>query len=93
MRAFVASLVLALCLAASTVTVTAADSANTYQVTGTVVELTAMKIVVQKSNDEKWEIGRDGTATVDGNLKVGAKVTVHYRMMARKVEVKPAGKS
>ena len=91
MRAFVASLALALCLAASTVT--AADSAITYQVTGTVVELTAMKIVVQKSNDEKWEIGRDGTATVDGNLKVGAKVTVHYRMMARKVEVKPADKS
>jgi len=91
MRAFVASLVLALCLAASTVT--AADSANTYQVTGTVVELTATKIVVQKSNDEKWEIARDGTAKVDGNLKVGVKVTVHYRMSATKVEVKPADKS
>jgi hypothetical protein len=90
MRTFVASLVLALCLAASTVT--AADSANTYQVTGTVVELTAMKIVVQKPNDEKWEIARDGTAKVDGNLKVGAKVTVHYRMSATKVEVKPSDK-
>jgi hypothetical protein len=69
-----------------------ADSANTYQVTGTVVELTAMKIVVQKPNDEKWEIARDGTAKVDGNLKVGAKVTVHYRMAATKVEVKPSDK-
>ena len=90
MRTFVASLVLAWCLAASNVT--AADSANTYQVTGTVVELTAMKIVVQKPNDEKWEIARDGTAKVDGNLKVGAKVTVHYRMSATKVEVKPSDK-
>ena len=90
MRTFVASVVLAWCLAASNVT--AADSANTYQVTGTVVELTAMKIVVQKPNDEKWEIARDGTAKVDGNLKVGAKVTVHYRMSATKVEVKPSDK-
>jgi len=90
MRAFVTSIALALYLAAWTVS--AAESANTYQVTGTVVELTAMKIVVQKPNDEKWEIGRDGTAKVDGNLKVGAKVTVYYRMMATKVEVKPAEK-
>jgi RNase P/RNase MRP subunit p29 len=89
MKTFVASLALALSLVASAAT--AAESVNTYQVTGPIVELTATKIVVQK-NDEKWEIARDGTTKVEGNLKKGAKVTVHYRMTATKVEVKPADK-
>jgi len=64
-----------------------AETVNTYQVTGPIVELTATKIVVQK-NDEKWEIARDANTKVEGNLKVGAKVTVHYRMIAAKIDVK-----
>jgi hypothetical protein len=87
MRTFVSSLVLAFYLSVS-----AAESVNTYQVTGPIVELTATKIVVQKS-DEKWEIARDATTKVQGDLKVGNKVTVHYRMTATKVEVKSAEKS
>lgn len=93
MRKIVTTLALAAWLAASSeYPASAAEKANTYQVTGPVLELTATKIVVQK-NDEKWEIARDGTAKVDGDLKVGAKVTVHYRMTATRVEVKPAEKS
>jgi hypothetical protein len=89
MKGIIASVALALWLVASTIG--AAEKVNTYQVTGPIVELTATKIVVQK-NDEKWEIARDSATKVDGNLKVGAKVTVQYRMTATKVEVKPAEK-
>jgi len=58
-------------------------------VTGPVLEVTADKIVVQKG-DEKWEIARDGSTKITGDVKVGAKVTVQYRMTAASVEVKPA---
>ena len=67
-----------------------AESVNTYQVTGPIVEFTAGKIVVQK-NDEKWEIARDANTKVQGgDLKVGSKVTIQYRMSAAKIEVKNA---
>jgi hypothetical protein len=49
-------------------------------------------IVVQKGN-EKWEIARDQATTSGGDLKVGAKVTIHYTMHAAKVEVKEAPKT
>jgi hypothetical protein len=64
---------------------------KSYQVTGPILELTDTKIVVQKG-DEKWEIARTPDTKVDGALKVGAKVTIHYTMSAKIVEVKPAQK-
>ena len=74
-------------LAAGTLRGISQTAADTYQVTGPVLELTDKKIVVQKG-DEKWEIARDASTKVDGDLKVGAKVTVRYRMTATRVEVK-----
>jgi len=71
-------------LAASTLQ---AAEGKTYQVTGPVLELTATKIVVQKGED-KWEIARNDKTKVTGDLKVGAKVTIHYTMTAADVEVK-----
>lgn len=62
-----------------------------YQVTGPVLEVRDDAIVVQKGT-EKWEIARDKTTSVAGDLKVGAKVTVYYTMQAAKVEVKEAPK-
>ncbi len=50
--------------------VRAAENVNTYQVTGPILELTDKKIVVQKG-DEKWELARDASTKVQGNLKVG----------------------
>ena len=67
----------------------AAEAVNTYQVTGPILQLSDTKIIVQKGN-EKWEIARDSDTKVDGTLKVGAKVTIYYRMVATKVQVKPA---
>jgi len=64
-----------------------AGEVRTYQVTGPVLEVTATKIVVQKGED-KWEIIRTPQTKVDGDLKVGAKVTIHYTMTAADVEVK-----
>ena len=62
---------------------------KTYQVTGPVLELKDDLIVVQKGS-EKWEIARGKDTKVTGDLKVGSKVTVEYRMNAAAVEVKEA---
>jgi hypothetical protein len=64
-----------------------AAAPKTYQVTGPVLELTDDIIVVQKGK-EKWEIARGKDTKVTGELKVGAKVTIEYRMSAATVEVK-----
>jgi hypothetical protein len=66
-----------------------AAAPKTYQVTGPILELTDDMIVVQKGQ-EKWQIARDGSTKVTGELKVGAKVTIEYRMTAASIEVKPA---
>src|SRR4051794_7666018 len=58
-----------------------------YQVTGKVLEVSDDLIVVQK-DEEKWEIGRDKSTKVDGQLKVGSKVTIFYTMSAATVESK-----
>ena len=65
---------------------------KTYQVTGPVLEVRDDVIVVQKGK-EKWEIARTPDTKVKGDLKVGAKVTVEYRMSAADVEVKEDGKA
>jgi hypothetical protein len=70
---------------------TCAEAAKTYQVTGPVLELTDKAIVVQKG-DDRWEVARDEKTRVDGALKVGEKVTIHYRMVAVSVDSKD-GKS
>jgi hypothetical protein len=62
---------------------------KTYQVTGPVLEVRPDAVVVQKGT-EKWEIARDASTKVSGDLKTGAKVTISYRMTAADIEVKPA---
>jgi len=61
--------------------------AKTYQVTGPVLEVTSDMIAVQKWS-ERWEIARDASTKITGDLKVGAKVTIEYRMTATSVTVK-----
>jgi len=67
-----------------------AAMAKTYQVTGPVLSVSDDMIVVQKGKD-KWELGRDSATKVTGDVKVGSKVTIEYRMTAASVEVKAAG--
>ena len=64
-----------------------AAEVKTYQATGPVLEVTPTSLTIQKGND-KWEIARDKDTKVTGDLKVGAKVTVYYKMVAQEVEVK-----
>ena len=66
----------------------AAKTAKTYQVTGTVSAVTDTIITVEKKDGEKWEIDRDASTKVTGDLKVGSKVTIQYTMSASSVEVK-----
>jgi hypothetical protein len=68
-----------------------AGAPKTYQVTGPVLELKDDMIVVQKGKD-RWEIARSADTRVTGDLKVGSKVTIEYRMNAATIEVKDAGK-
>jgi hypothetical protein len=69
------------------VALTATVPAFAYQVTGPVLEVTDTKIVVEKDK-EKWEIARDASTKVNGNVKKGDKVTVEYNMTASKITVK-----
>jgi hypothetical protein len=73
-------------------TFASAAAVKTYQVTGPVLEVSDSAIVVQKGND-RWELARDKDTNVTGDLKVGDKVTIEYRMIATKVEVKAAKKA
>ena len=68
-----------------------AATAKTYQVTGPVLEVNSDMIAVQKGKD-RWEIARD-SSTKMGDVKVGDKVTIEYRMTATSVESKAATKS
>ena len=64
---------------------------KTYQVTGPVLEIKGDVITVEKGK-EKWEIVKDASTKITGELKVGSKVTIEYTMKAATVEVKDAGK-
>lgn len=83
------SLLVAASLALSSALLAAGE--KTYQVTGPILEVTDSMIAVQKGKD-RWEIKRDSSTKVTGDLKVGEKVTITYTMTATDVEVK-AGKA
>ncbi|MFI5314146.1 MAG: hypothetical protein ACHQ6T_00460 [Myxococcota bacterium] len=61
---------------------------KTYQVTGPVVSVTSDSIVVTKGKDN-WTIAKDA-ATKGPEVKAGDKVTIHYRMTATDIDVRPA---
>jgi hypothetical protein len=68
-----------------------AAAVKTYQVTGPVLEVSDTMIAVQKGKD-RWELARTPDTKVTGDLKVGSKVTIEYRMNATQVEVKDKAK-
>lgn len=79
----ISGLIIGLLMASSTLLA----AGKTYQVTGPVLEVRPDAVVVQKGS-EKWEIARDASTKITGDLKVGAKVTVEYRMTATAITVK-----
>ena len=66
-----------------------AGSPSTYQVTGPVTAVDDSMVTVMKGK-EKFEIARDSSTKVTGDLKVGDKVTITYTMTAKEIEVKAA---
>src|SRR5438445_11915856 len=62
-----------------------AAGAKTHEVTGTVLETTPTKIVLQKGA-ERWAIDLDPQTKISGELKVGAKLTITYAMIATKID-------
>lgn len=91
MKSLLCVLALATALQLAGFPANAAEAAKTYQVTGPILEVTEKAIVVQKG-DERWEIARDDKTRIDGDLKVGNKVTIHYRMVAVSVDSKADAK-
>jgi hypothetical protein len=65
---------------------------KTYQVTGPVLEVTSDMVAVKKGT-ERREIALGPDTKVAGDLKVGSKVTIEYRMTATKVDVKEPAKA
>jgi len=60
---------------------------KSYQVTGTVLDVKADTIIVDKKG-EKFEIGWPASTKVNGAVKKGDKVTVYYTMSAVEAEIK-----
>lgn len=71
--------------------VSARVALKTYQVTGPVLEVRPDAVVVQKGAD-KWELAKDASTKVTGDLKVGSKVTITYTMTATDIKATPAAK-
>ena len=78
-------------IATSSIALTSAAfaGATSYQVTGPIVEANDKMIVVMKGK-ERFEVDRDSSTKVMGDLKVGEKATIKYTMTAKDVEVKAA---
>lgn len=79
-----------LVLLVALLTATAYAAAKTYQFTGVVKTVQGDTFTVQKSATETWEFSKD--AATKGTVKVGDRVTVHYRMVATDIEANPAAK-
>jgi hypothetical protein len=60
---------------------------STYQVTGPITAVDDSMITVMKGK-EKFEVARDSSTKVTGDLKVGDKVTIKYTMTAKEIEAK-----
>ena len=69
-------------------TISAYAATKTYQFTGVVKTVQGDTFTVQKSPSETWEFSKD--ASTKGTIKVGDKVTVHYKMIATDIEASAA---
>jgi hypothetical protein len=73
---------------AALLSITAYAAAKSYQFTGVVKTVQGDTFTVQKSASETWEFSKD--ASTKGAVKVGDKVTVHYKMIATEIEASAA---
>jgi hypothetical protein len=45
-------------------------------------------VIIVKKGKDNWEVAKDAATKITGDLKVGSKVTIEYKMTATKIEVK-----
>jgi hypothetical protein len=69
-------------------TITAYAAAKSYQFTGIVKTVQGDTFTVEKDPKNTWEFTKD--ASTKGTVKVGDKVTVHYKMIATEIEASAA---
>ena len=79
------SLALATGLLLSGVAFADESRAKEYQVTGVVLEVTDTVVTIQKG-DEHWELEIGNGTNIEGKLKKGEKVVIHYRMLAKSID-------
>jgi hypothetical protein len=70
----------------------AVDDVRTYQVTGSVFEVTPTWIIIT-NGEQVWQITRTKDTDISGEIKTGAKVTVAYRMVAASIQVQAPPKN
>ena len=73
-----------LMLIVTALTWSAYAATKSYQFTGVVKTAAGDTFTVQKSATETWEFSKD--ASTKGTVKVGDRVTVHYKMIATEIE-------
>jgi hypothetical protein len=66
--------------------IASAAGSKTYMISGTITDMKGDVFTIQKDNT-KYEMSRDAEAKVNGDLKVGSKVTVVYKMTATTIVV------
>ncbi len=73
--------------AGSFMPLTVLADAKDYQVTGPILSIEDKVVTIQKG-DDKWQIDIDKDTKIEGKLAVGEKVTIHYHMVADKIDKK-----
>ena len=66
---------------------TPSSGPRSYQVTGPLVTLNDDVITVAKDN-EQWEMRRNSETKINGQLAIGSRVSVVYKMSAMSIDVK-----
>jgi hypothetical protein len=82
-----AVLVLSSLLLAAPATRTVA-AVDTYQVTGTVIDLAADRLKVVNKDKVNFDVARDDQTKVTGTIAKGKTVTITYRIIATNIVVK-----
>jgi|WetSurMetagenome_2_1015567.scaffolds.fasta_scaffold21288_3 hypothetical protein len=79
------------CMLIFMATIAGAAGSKTYMIDGTVTDIKGDVFTIQKDT-AKYEMTRDTGAKVNGDMKVGSKVTVIYKMTATTIVVKEGKK-
>jgi hypothetical protein len=78
--------IILVCMFIFVATIASAAGSKTYMISGTITDVKGDVFTIQKDN-VKYEMIRDAEAKVNGDLKIGSKATVVYKMTATTIAV------